>query len=126
MSKTQSFSELLLECIDEGLSVLGNEPKQAVYHYLSSIHGLDREQIPEKVDGFSAGMRKALGSASKVIERLILKKLFQRLGSNFKETSNLEFIDYVAEAKRRFELTSARHNDPLDNQRSKKGQVSGQ
>ena len=122
----QSFSELLLECIDEGLSVLGNEPKQAVYQYFSSIHGLDREQIPEKVDEFSAGMRKALGSASKVIERLILKKLFQRLGSNFKETSNLEFIDYVAEAKRRFELTSARHNDPLDIQRSKKGQVPGQ
>ena len=123
MSRAQSFNELLLDCIAEGLSVLGNEPKQAVYQYLSSIHALDREQIPEKVDEFSAGMRKALGSASKVIERLILKKLFQKLGSNFRETSNLEFIDYVMDAKRRFELTSAKHGDSLDNIRSKKGQV---
>jgi predicted CopG family antitoxin len=123
LSKTQSFNELLLDCIDEGLSVLGNEPKQAIYQYLSSIHALDREQIPEKVDEFSAGMRKALGSASKVIERLILKKLFQKLGSNFREASNLEFTDYVMEARRRFELTSAKHSDPLDNLRSKKGQV---
>lgn len=122
MSK-QSFDDLLLECIDEGLSVLGNEPKLAVYQYLSSIHALDREQIPEKIDEFSAGMRKALGGASKVIERLILKKLFQRLGSNFKETSNLEFVDYVSDAKRRFEFSSAKHNDALDNLRSKKGQV---
>jgi hypothetical protein len=123
LSKTQSFNELLLDCIDEGLSILGNEPKQAIYQYLSSIHALDREQIPEKVDEFSAGMRKALGSASKVIERLILKKLFQKLGSNFREASNLEFTDYVMEARRRFELTSAKHSDPLDNLRSKKGQV---
>lgn len=125
MSK-ESFDDLLLECIDEGLSVLGNEPKLAVYQYLSSIHSLDREQIPEKIDEFSAGMRKALGSASKVIERLILKKLFQRLGSNFKETSNLEFVDYVIDAKRRFEFSSAKRNDALDNLRSKKGQVPSQ
>lgn len=121
----QSFNELLLDSIDEGLSVLGNEPKLAVYQYLSSIHGLDRDVIPEKVDEFSAGMRKALGSASKVIERLILKKLFQKVGSNFKESSNLEFTDYVMDARRRFELTSAKHNDSLDTLRSKKGQVPG-
>ena len=103
--------------------MLGNEPKLAVYQYLSSIHSLDREQIPEKVDQFSAGMRKALGSASKVIERLILKKLYQRIGSTFREVSDLDFTDYVAEAKRRFELTS-RHSDPAD-VRSKKGQIPG-
>lgn len=120
----QSFSEILLECIDEGLSVLGNEPKQALYQYLYSIHSLDREQIPEKVGEFSAGLRKALGSASKVIERLILRKLFQRIGHAFRETSDLEFTDYVMEAKRRFELTSGKHNDALDGLRSKKDQVS--
>ena len=103
--------------------MLGNEPKQAVYQYLSSIHSLDREQIPEKVDQFSAGMRKALGSASKVIERLILKKLYQRIGSTLREVSDLDFTDYVNEAKRRFELTS-RHSDATD-LRSKKGQIPG-
>ena len=124
MSKTQTFPEILLDCIDEGLSVLGNEPKLAVYQYLSSIHSLDREEIPEKVDQFSAGMRKALGSASKVIERLILKKLFQKIGSTFREVSDLDFTDYVAEAKRRFELGS-KHTDPTDGLRSKKSQVPG-
>ena len=125
MSKTQPFSEVLLDCIDEGLSILGNEPKQAVYQYLSSLHSLDREQIPDRVSEFSGGMRKALGSASKVIERLILKKLFQRIGSTFRETSDYEFSDYVMEARRRFDLTSGKHADPLDNLRSKKGQVPG-
>lgn len=115
---------MLLDCVDEGLSVLGNEPKQAVYQYLSTIQSLDREQIPDKVEEFSTGLRKALGSASRVIERLILKKLFQRLGSTFRETADLEFTDYVTEAKRRFEIISIKHSDPQESLRSKKSQVS--
>ena len=125
MSRTQSFSQVLLDCVDEGLSVLGNEPRQAVYQYLATIHSLDREQIPDKVDEFAAGLKKALGSASRVIERLILKKLFQRIGSTFRETAELEFADYVQDAKRRFEVTSTRHSDSLEGLRSKKGQVTG-
>ena len=123
MSRSQQFSEVLLDCVDEGLSVLGNEPKQAVYQYLVTIHSLDREQIPDKVDEFSAGLRKALGSASRVIERLILKKLFQRIGSTFREMADLEFTDYVMDAKRRFETASMKHSDLPEGLRSKKGQV---
>ena len=124
MSRPQLFSEVLLDCVDEALSVLGNEPRQAVYQYLSTIHSLDREQIPDKVDEFAAGLKKALGGASRVIERLILKKLFQRIGSTFRETADLEFTDSVSEAKRRFEVTASQHGDPLETLRSKKGQVS--
>jgi hypothetical protein len=125
LSKPQSFNEAFLDCVDEGLSVLGNEPRQAVYQYLATIQSLDREQIPDKVDEFAAGLKKALGGASRVIERLILKKLFQRMGSTFRETADLEFADYVRDAKRRFELTSAKHGDPLEGLRSKKSQVTG-
>jgi hypothetical protein len=114
-----------LDCVDEGLSVLGNEPRQAVYQYLSTIHSLDREQIPDKVDEFATALRKALGSASRVIERLILKKLFQRIGSTFRETADLEFTDYVMDAKRRFEIASTKHIEPSEGLRSKKGQVPG-
>jgi hypothetical protein len=114
---------VFLDCVDEGLAVLGNEPRQAIYQYLSTIHSLDREQIPDKVDEFASGMRKALGSASRVIERLILKKLFQRIGSTFREIPDSEFTDYVMDARRRFEIGSAKHSDPLEGLRSKKGQV---
>jgi len=125
LSRTQSFSQVLLDCVDEGLSVLGSEPRQAVYQYLATIHSLEREQIPDKVDEFAAGLKKALGGASRVIERLILKKLFLRIGSTFRETSDLEFADYVRDAKRRFEITSTKHGDPVEALRSKKGQVTG-
>jgi len=125
LSRNQSFSQVLLDCVDEGLSVLGSEPRQAVYQYLATIHSLEREQIPDKVDEFAAGLKKALGGASRVIERLILKKLFLRIGSTFRETSDLEFADYMKDAKRRFEITSTKHGDPVEALRSKKGQVTG-
>jgi predicted CopG family antitoxin len=125
LSKPPSFSQVLLECVDDGLSVLGNEPRKAVYQYLFTIHSLEREQIPDKVDEFASGMKKALGSSSRVIERLILKKLFQRIGSTFREVQDLEFADYVRDARRRFEASSMKHLDPLEGARSKKGQISG-
>jgi hypothetical protein len=121
----ESFDQLLLESIDEGLSILGSEPQQAVYHFLQTICSLPRDEIPDRVTEFASGLRKALGGASKVIERVILKKLFEKTGSTFRETPDTDFKDYVADAKRRFEVLSRRHDDSTEGIRSKKGQVSG-
>ena len=122
--RTQSFSQILLECIDDGLSVLGNEPREAAYQFLRTICSLPREEIPERVPEFAAGLKKALGGASKVIERLILRKLFEKTGSNFREVPDADFNEYVSDAKRRFEIVSHRRDDSVDSPRLKKGQVS--
>ncbi len=126
--KGQPFGELLLEVIDDSLSVLGEQPRLAVFQYLMTMHSIQREEIPDKPEEFAFGLRKALGGASSVIERLILKKLFQRIGSTFRETQNLEFGDYINDARRRFEIARQRHGSQeefLDPNRSKKSQVSG-
>ena len=127
-SRSQPFEQILLECVDEGLSVLGNEPRQALYQYLLTICSLPREEIPSRVADFAAGLKKSLGGASKVIERMILRKLFQKTGSSFRETIDTEFTEYVADAKRRYEILSHRHGvaeDSVDSVKSKKGQISG-
>ncbi len=123
-----SFGELLLAAIDESLSVLGEEPKRALYQYLETMHSLRRDDIPDHVEEFSRGLKRALGGASSVIQRLILRKLFQSLGGTFRESQGLEFPDYVMDAKRRFDLAGHRSIGPEpagDYGRSKKGQMSG-
>ena len=122
--RTRSFSQILLECVDDGLSVLGNEPREAAYQFLRTICSLPREEIPERVPEFAAGLKKALGGASKVIERLILRKLFEKTGSNFREVQDADFNEYVLDAKRRFEIISHRRDDSIDSPKLKKGQVS--
>jgi len=123
-SPNKSFGEILLDSIDEGLAVLGREPQQAVYQFLQTICSLPREEIPQRVPEFAAGLRKAIGSASKVIEKMILRKLYEKTGSNLREIPDSEFSEYVEDAKRRFEILSHRSEDSLAS-RSKKGQVSG-
>ncbi len=122
--RSLSFPQTLLESIDEGLSVLGNEPREAVYQFLRTICSLPREDIPDHVPEFAAGLKRALGGASKVIERLILRRLFEKTGSSFRDVPDTDFNEYVLDAKRRFEIVSHRHEDPAEGARSKKGQVS--
>ncbi len=122
----RQFGEVLLEAVDESLSVLGDEPKQAIYQYLMTMHSIQREEILDKLEEFAAGLKQALGGASAVMERLILKKLFQRLGSTFRESQGLDFHDYVDDAKRRFETLRQRHvaqDEFEEHGKSKKGQV---
>ena len=124
--KPQVFNQLLLEAIDDSLSVLGEEPKEALYQYLLTMHSLNREDIPDKLGEFSGGLKKALGGASSVIQRIILRKLFQKLGSNFRDSPELEFVDHVRDAKRRFDITTQRQSlqeHMADYGRSKKTQV---
>ncbi len=124
IGRDQQFEQLLLECIDGGLSVLGNEPKEAVFQFLKTLCALPREAIPERIPDFAAGLKKALGGSSKVIERVILRKLFEKIGSSFRESPDLDFTEYVSDARRRYEMVAHRHEEPTDLIRSKKGQVS--
>ncbi len=127
-TRNQSFAQVLLESIDESLSVLGDEPSVAVYHYLSTICSLPKNEIPDRIQEFDAGISKALGAASKVIERMILRKLYEKLSFVFRESQGLDFADYVDEAKRRYEIffnKQAHFTDQVESGRSKKGQVSG-
>ncbi len=107
-SKTQQFGEVLLESIDDSLQILGEEPKNAVYQYLSTIQSLEKNDIPDRLEDFQSGLKSALGGAARVVERLILRKLFQKIGSTFKETSEYEFAEHVNEARRRFEGSKQR------------------
>ena len=107
------------------MAVLGNEPRLAVYQFLESICSLPRDNIPDHVPDFAAGLKKALGGASRVIEKMILRKLFERTGSNFREIPDADFNDYVIDARRRFEILSHRHDETVDGPRSKKGQFAG-
>jgi len=80
---------------------------------------LDKKDIPDRLEDFQSGLKSALGGAARVVERLILRKLFQKIGSTFKETSEYEFGEHVNEARRRFEGTRQRSSM----QRDQMGQV---
>ena len=120
-----SFDLLLLKAIDESLSVMGEEPKKALYQYLLSMHSLKTEDIPAKIGQFTLSMRRALGAASRVIEKLILKRLYEKIGTSYQEVQSFDFADYVEDARQKFSmLPSGTLDSPSDYTRSKKAQFS--
>ena len=126
-SRQFTFEQLVLQTIDDSLSVMGEEPKKALYQYLATIHSLKREDIPWRIDAFVSGLKKALGAASKVIEKLILKKLNEKIGTTYQESHGFEFSDYIEDARRKFEVRDrvAPAEDSAEYGRSKKPQFSG-
>lgn len=96
------FEELLLEAVDEELSLLGEPVKRAVYHHLKKTFKIEKHSIPHRIDEFANAIEKIFGDGAKFLEIQIMKRLYEKVGRNveyFSETDDLLFIEYVEAAK---------------------------
>jgi len=99
--KTISFEEVLLEAIDEGLSVLGESAKQAIYCHLGKTFKMNRLDIPYRIDEFADAIEGIFGAGAKIVETLIMKSLFKKVGchlKNYPRPKNLTFTGYITAA----------------------------
>lgn len=100
----QEFNQLLLEAIDEGLSKLGESSKQAIYFHLEKRFAIKKQEIPEKIEVFTDAIEKIFGLGANFLEILIMKRLYEKLGSSFEfyGDEDFTFTEYVAVARRSF------------------------
>lgn len=104
--RNRNFNKLLLEAVDEGLSSLGDSPRQAVYFYLKKEFKLDKRGIPKKIEEFADAIERIFGLGAKFLEILIMKRLYEKVGDSFeynRERKDLVFTEYVEAAKKSFE-----------------------
>lgn len=105
LEETQSVDDLLLSVIDETLRHVFKEAgTKVIYGYITNKCHLKREEIAKKPEIFSAGLESLLVSAARVIENLILKKLYRELGLKFEEKKGYEFSDYIEELKAKWDV----------------------
>ena len=101
--KTTNFEELLIQSIDEGLSVIGESAKKVVYAYLEKTFKMNRLDIPHRIEEFTKAIESIFGNGAKIFEIQIMKSLFNKVGYTVKQYSgqkNLTFIEYIAAIKR--------------------------
>lgn len=100
----KAFDKLLLEVIDEALSSLGDSVKQAIYFHLENKFKIARDEIPQRVEDFAAGIEKIFGFGARFLEILIMKKLYEKIEQplEWNENEELIFINYIAAARRSF------------------------
>ena len=95
--------DLLLSVVDETMrQVFGDAGVKVIYDFLENNSHLNREEIAEKPEVFSAGLQRMLGSGAPVMEKLILKNLYRRLGLKFNEKKGYGFSDYIKELRKRW------------------------
>jgi hypothetical protein len=93
-----------MEAIDEALSSLGESVKQSIYFHIEKKF-VARNEIPENIKEFQGGLEKIFGAGANFIEILIMKNLHAKIGITITIESadkQLEFADYVNEAKKSF------------------------
>jgi len=97
---TETLDDLLLKVVDTTLRQVFKEAGiKAIYDFFENNSNLKLEEVGEKPEVFSAGLEKLMVSAAQVIENLILKSLYRRLGLKFVEKEGYGFSDYVKELK---------------------------
>ena len=99
-----NFEKFLLEAVDESLSSLGESSKQSIYYHLDSSFRIKKQEIPDKVEAFTAALEKIFGLGANFIENLIMKRLMEKveLGSKRHISKELTLIEYVNLAKHSF------------------------
>ena len=96
----ERLDDLLVDVVDETLKeVFRDEGTRAIYDYLENKSHLRREEIAERPEIFSAGLEMLMVSAAQVIEKMIVKRLYSKLGLRFREREGYEFSDYVKELR---------------------------
>jgi hypothetical protein len=97
-----------MEAVDEGLNFLGESGKQMVFFNLERSCSIKKNDIPKKPEAFAAGLEKIFGAGAAVLEKLILKNLYSKLGLKYEEKSEYAFADYLKDVK---DLKKAKENN---------------
>jgi len=95
----ERFRQVLLEAIDEGLLMLGENSRKAVYFHLQNMFSLKKEDVPDRPEVLVRGLEKIFGAGAKAIETWILKSLYQKLGAKYEEKKNSQFEDHLNDAR---------------------------
>jgi len=97
----EGFERSLLDAVDETLClVLSERTKDAIYVHMEKYFDLRREEIPRKPDLFVSCLEKIFGRAASVLEKMVLRRLYSKLGIDFDERKSLDFRGYLISAEK--------------------------
>jgi len=107
----KDFDKLFIEAVDEGLDVLGESGRHMVFFHLERSCSIKRHEIPKKPEAFAAGLEKIFGAGASVLEKLIVKSLYSKLGLKYEDKEERPFADYVNNVKKANDEKEAGQDD---------------
>lgn len=95
----KDFEKLFIEAVDEGLEALGESGKHMIFFHLEKSYSIKRHEIPKKPEAFAEGLEKIFGAGASVLEKLIVKSLYSKLGLEYEDKESRPFAEYVKDVK---------------------------
>jgi len=95
MTAETGLDEIILEAVDLGLLNLGETTRETIYHHISRVQGLKREEIPVRLEEFYEALQRLLGAGAKAVEKLIVTDLYNLAGCEFIENRGWTLLDHV-------------------------------
>jgi hypothetical protein len=100
----EKFNELFMVAVNEGLrSLAGEAIAKTIRYHLERVLEAEMEELIRKPERLAEGLEKIFGYGAKILETMILEKLYEKLNLNFKEKENYTFTDYIEEAKKHYQ-----------------------
>ena len=96
-----NFTKVLLAAIEEGLSSLGDSPRDAIFYHLESSFQLKKENIPSNLTEFTQALERIFGPGAPYIEKAITKSLYGKLGLEFEDEKAKDLIYSADDARKR-------------------------
>ncbi|MEM3713781.1 MAG: hypothetical protein QXF82_02410 [Nitrososphaeria archaeon] len=90
---------MILEAIDESLSILGDKGKEAVYYFLEREYCVNKEDIPKNLKTFLECLRLVFGVGANIIEKYILNNLRKRACLELELDYSLNLMETVERIK---------------------------
>jgi hypothetical protein len=94
------FKKALLGAIEEGLSSLGNSPRDAIFYHLEASFQLRKEDIPLNLTQFKQALERIFGPGTPYLEKIITRCLYEKLGLDFEDAESIDLVACVEDAKR--------------------------
>ena len=101
-SSTIIFEEALAQSVGDAMAIYGRQVSQIVLNYLEQKHSIPPRSLGENPQALAEALQNALDSGARIVERRILRTLFEKLGSQ--QPSQLaNFEDAISKAKIEFQ-----------------------
>lgn len=91
--KLDKVDMIILEAIDETLSILGDKGKEAIYYFFEREYLLGKQDIPSNLRKFHDCLQKVFGIGANVLEKHILSVLKNRTGIEPETDSEMDFVE---------------------------------
>jgi hypothetical protein len=99
----QTFASLYAEAVNEALSILGDKVSAVVTGYLNEKYSMHLTETADNPKALSDALDVAIDGGKRVVERRILRVLYQRIGLPAPSSMTVDFEEKIRQARKDFE-----------------------